>query len=85
MKVWITKYALTSGIREAEAVPTGVSLDMILVPARSDTRFPEHFHGQGREWHMLKENAVARAEAMRTAKIASLRKQIAKLEKLRFE
>ena len=39
----------------------------------------------GRDIHKTAEAAVARANGMRTAKIASLKKQIAKLEKLVFE
>lgn len=36
------------------------------------------------EWHRTREGAVAKAEEMRVARIASLEKQIAKLRKLRF-
>lgn len=77
MKIWITKYALTNGIREAEG--TGVSDGMASVRGPHLT---EYYHG--RDWHKTREAAVARAEEMRTAKIASLQKSIAKLEKLRF-
>ena len=39
-------------------------------------------HGEGKDWHRTKESAVKRAENMRAAKIASMRKSIAKLEKM---
>ena len=38
----------------------------------------------GAEWWPTREDAVARAESMRRAKLASLRKSIAKLEKMVF-
>jgi hypothetical protein len=36
-------------------------------------------------WHLTRAEAVKQAETMRQKKIASLRKQLAKLEKMRFE
>jgi hypothetical protein len=36
------------------------------------------------DWHTTPEAAIARAEEMRTKKIASLKKQIAKLEAMTF-
>ena len=76
MKVYITKYALTRGILEADAelnprFPTMVSTNL------------GHFHGK--DWHETKEAAIYRAEEMRTKKIASLKKQIEKLEALKFD
>jgi hypothetical protein len=44
-----------------------------------------YFHGEGRNWHRTPEGAKAKAEAMRKAKIASLKKQLAKLESLSFD
>lgn len=44
----------------------------------------QYAHGEGREWHRTLEGARKRAEIMRMAKIANLKKQIAKLEKLKF-
>jgi hypothetical protein len=80
MKVWISKYALAQGIYEAE-VDRYEDSQMVTIQHRYGC---EYFHGEGREWHMTREEAVARAEAMRAKKIASLKKQIAKLEKLVF-
>ena len=79
MKVWITKYALFSGIREIEAEDRGRGL---ISDAPMNPRFISHY--SGREWHCTEAAAKVRAEEMRVAKIASLRKQIAKLEKLTF-
>lgn len=80
MKVWITKYALTTGIFEmtAEITEHGSAYDM-------HSSFPTYYHGEGKEWHKTKESAIARAEEMRHKKIASLKKQIEKLEGMKFE
>ena len=80
MKVWITKYALTTGIFEmtAEITEHGSAYDM-------HSSFPTYYHGEGKEWHKTKESAIARAEEMRQKKIESLKKQIEELKKMRFE
>jgi hypothetical protein len=81
MKVWITKYALTTGIFEAEGrVCVGVSLTMIEV-AREGS-MSQHFHGD--DWHDNPESAKRKAEQMRIKRIASLKKQISTLENLKF-
>ena len=78
MKVWITKYALTAGIyqEEVERTERGVWKD------NGPQRCGQGFYANA--WHETSESAVARAEKMRAAKIASLEKQIAKLRKLNF-
>ena len=48
------------------------------------TSLPTFFHGEGKEWHRTKEAAIAKAEEMRQKKIAGLKKQIERLEKLEF-
>ena len=81
MKVWITKYALTDGIIEIDAevcISTGATGNMI----NCDRGY---FHGEGKEWHKTKESAIEKAEEMRQKKIESLKKQIKKLEEMRFE
>lgn len=77
---YITKYALTGGIQLVEAIEVG---DGFLRDSRS--RFQTLYHGEGREWHRTYASALGRAEEMRIAKSVSLRKSLAKLEKLRFE
>lgn len=81
MKVWITKYALTKGIIETEAKLT--SKDSVSV-TEFDPRLEMHWFYKG-DWHKDKESAIKRAEEMRKKKIESLKKQIKKLEKMRFE
>lgn len=80
MKAWITKYALTSGIFEAEA-EAGTPPSVIAV--RQPGELTAYFHAN--DWHKSKEDAIARAEEMRAKKIASLRKSIAKLEVMSFD
>lgn len=77
MKIWNSKYALTEGLIEQEVEEVGDS--MVKVGPL------QYLHGEGREWHRTRESAAARAEAMRRAKIASVRKQLARLEALRFD
>lgn len=84
VKVWITKYALTYGIEEKEAERcTDINNDMVTI-INKDT-MNEFYHGEGKEWHLSKESAINKAEEMRNKKIGSLKKQIAKLENMKFE
>jgi hypothetical protein len=69
--VWRTEYTYPDGIMFCEEI---VSADI------SSTKY----HSEGIEWHRTESSAIARAEEMRLAKIASLKKQIAKLEKMKF-
>lgn len=77
MKIWNSKYALTEGLIEQEGEEVGDS--MVKVGSL------QYLHGEGKEWHRTRESAAARAEVMRKAKIASVRKQLARLEALRFD
>ena len=82
MKVWITKYATTEGIIAVDdAEDLGGKTQKISVKSLG-----EHvmFHGEGKEWHRTQTEAIAHAEQMREKAIASHRKAIDKLEKLRF-
>ena len=81
MKVWITKYALTRGIIEADVKLT--SSDSVSILSR-DLLLPTHWFYKG-DWFSDKESAIQKAEEMRQKKIASLKKQIEKLERMRFE
>ncbi len=83
MKVWITKYALTTGISEIEAeICTGSSTEMIK-EIRSGC-YPVYYHGKGRDWHETLEGAKVKAESMRIKQIKTLEKKIAKLKKMTF-
>lgn len=79
MKVWITKYALSDGIKELEVEQSDFSPNMVFGKVYNDC-----YHGEGKEWHRTYASATVRANEMRQKKIASLKKQIEKLEKMRF-
>lgn len=81
MRAWITKYALTQGIFTVEA-EDNIREEILVV--RHLGYIPDCYHGEGREWHRTPESAMARAEQMRKAKIASLEKQIKKLQTMKF-
>lgn len=84
MKVWITKYALTKGIIEAET--DKISNDGFCHAYWIDKngyKCNSFFHPK--YFEKDKESAVSKAEEMRQKKIASLKKQIEKLEKMKFE
>ena len=81
MKVWITKYALTKGIIEADGELTSSESVSILNRGLS---LPTHWFYKG-DWHSDKQTAIKKAEEMRQNKIVSLKKQIEKLEGMRFE
>lgn len=76
---WITKYALTQGILKVRAELI-VGESMIKVKATDPSYFDAYYHGK--DWHRSWEEAVSRAEQMRIDKITSLKKQLAKLEKM---
>lgn len=78
IKAWITTYALTTGIKVVDAKMCGGVTDSRMV------RYGNQY-AYGKDWHRTPEAAIARAEEMRKAKIASLRKSIEKMESLRFD
>lgn len=86
INVWITKYALTEGIYGTMAtVCLNVNTTGNMIAVKSTNRIVEqYFHGKGKQWTDSFEEAVKFAEKMREKKIASIRKQINKLEKLDF-
>lgn len=79
MKAWISKYALSKGIIETEIDEQTPGI----------TFFSNNMHfdsnSVGIYWHRSKKGALLRAEEMRQKKIASLKKQIEKLEKMKFD
>lgn len=78
VKVYITKHALTSGIVEREAELCNENMIVTV------EKWPAYYHGKGKEWHLSHESAVKRAEEMRQKKIESLKKQMKKIENLKF-
>ena len=85
MKVWITKYALSDGIEQinSENMKMFGIEGGYLSFCRYAGSVPE-VYSKG-NWHKTKEAAIAKAEEMRQKKIASLKKQIEKLEGMKFE
>lgn len=77
MKVWITAYALTKGIIEVEGEAYGDGTFFRSAKYESSFYKPD--------WHETRESAIARAREMQAKKIASLQKQIKKIEGLKFE
>ena len=82
IKVYITKYALTSGI---EIVKVNIYSNTPSLVRYNTGGFDQYAHVEGREWHRTAEAAIKRAEEMRVAKIKSLHKSIARIEKLKFD
>jgi len=76
---YVTKYALTGGIRKIEGEADKSRYDDRLI-----VRDGYNWLVLGRDVFADESDANADAEKRRIAKIASLRKQIAKLEKLTF-
>ena len=75
---WVTKYALTEGIQKVEGeVCHSISSDML--------SYGRYNAAHGKDWHRTPYAALNRAEDMRQAKIASVRKQLKKLESMVFE
>lgn len=80
--VWITKYALTTGIMTEQVEDPAQDYSPNMVCAKA-IGLSAYFHGK--DWHRTREAAVARAEEMRKTKLVSLRMQIAKLENKTFK
>lgn len=79
IKAWITKHALTEGIEVVDAEVCG---DGGMIAYGNVGYGSQYAHRK--DWHRTPEAALARAEEMRKAKIASLKKSIAKMEALTF-
>ena len=79
MKVFITKYCLTKGIQEMDVEQWGPD-----TVGKIGALYPCYFHGEGKEWHRTMELAISKAEEIRNKKIASLKKNIVKLESMKF-
>lgn len=79
-KVFITKYALTKGILEKEAEICDYGNGHIRAYVKGDFSS----YSLGKVCFKTKEQAIEKAEKMRLKKIASLKKQIEALEKMKF-
>lgn len=81
MMIYITKWALTEGIIEAELLTPDVKPGR-LIEAKWAVDRRSFFHGA--EWHLTYHAAIARAVHMREAKLRSLKKQYDRVEDLKF-
>ena len=86
MKVWITKYALTDGIIEAQQIP-GATYEgkEYAFFVGGNGQYNTDFYIPYEELFWDKNSAIVKAEKMRQKEIASLKNQIKKLEEMRFE
>ncbi len=85
MKVYITKYALTTGVYIAKVEETS-SEGMVELPAQpANNTYAQYFHGEGKEWHKTKQSAIARVEQMKAAKLKAIHKQIDKINKISLD
>ena len=88
MKAQITKYALTQGIEEIDSnqVKEFEMTDTGYLCFRRNGKYlyTTEIYSQ-KEWHRTKESTIKKAEEMRHKKIASPKKQIKKLEEMKFE
>lgn len=83
MEIYVTKYALTSGILKLEA-----EVDDSVATVRGNRNkgtYDQWFHGEGKDWHRTWESALARAEEMRIRKLQSLDKKMKKIGALEFK
>ena len=76
MKIFCTRWCLTAGIEEmeAESVPQSG-----MVTVKRPNGWPLYLHGEGRDWHRTREQAVARANVVRVKRISTVKKQLSKL------
>lgn len=79
--VYITKYALTTGVYSAEADVNG-DMAVQAVQREKGSVYAQYFHGK--DWHLTEDEALDRAEEMRIAKLKSLDKQMKKISALKF-
>lgn len=82
MKVFITKYALTNGIHEIDDAKHCTNISVNMIAHKNSAGHTQCFHKP--DWHETLHEAFTRAEAMRVSRLVSLRKSVAKLEKLTF-
>lgn len=84
--VYITKYALTKGIYKDKVVipeDRSSSHHLLLFPKMAVGSCYNYFYGN--DWHHAQHAAVARAKEMRTNKIKSLKRQLKRIQNLKFE
>ena len=81
MKIWNTKYCLTTGITTHDAKECGDGMVSFKYDGNS---MATYLHGEGVQWHKTEDQAAIRAEAVKVNKTSSLHKQLERLSKLTF-
>lgn len=81
---WVTRYALTTGIQKVSGAVCHETCSALLWHQASNRDYGWTALVYGKDWHLTPEAALARAEEMRKAKIAALKKSVAKLEAMMF-
>ena len=85
MKVWITKYALTTGVYSAEGTSSASHPEMFVIPGEGGAgyrTYDQYFLKP--DWHNTHEEAMLRAETLREKKMRSLKAAIKELEEMEF-
>ena len=82
--VFITKYALTEGIRQVDVESCEQNTGMRVCKSNGPCS-REYFHNEGKDWHKTFEGAKQRAEQMKENKIKSLKKSMARINSLSFD
>ena len=81
-RAWITDRALTKGIKVCEVRDCFTTSPKMVEGITDDALTDAYYHKPN--WHRTYQEALARAEEMRTKRIASLKREIKKLESLQF-
>lgn len=79
--VWITKFATTTGIFERDAM---VIDDRMVRLANLPGEYGGIYYHKP-FWHETREEAITHAKQLQAKKLVSLRRQLAKVEGLRFD
>ncbi len=83
MDVYVTKWALTDGILLCSKIEDDGEIDNRYCRARLHGAMNNYLFLAKPDWHLTLEEAEARFETMRLAKLKSIQKQAAKLEKMK--
>lgn len=78
-KIYVTKYALTQGIKEYDVLDGGVHGNSVYFKVNGYT---QSYYGN--DWHMIRRRLL-KGLKMQVNKLKSLEKQIKKIKELNFE
>lgn len=79
LRAWVTKYAFSDGVIAVDGhIPHYINKKVFCYAAMGSIDINVH----GNDWHRTKEAALEHVENQRKKKIASLKKQIEKLENM---